>query len=41
MKYGLSEKQLQEIKTVLSSYDGVEQAVLFGSRAVFFNIVVA
>ncbi len=34
MKYGLSEKQLQEIKTVLSSYDGVEQAVLFGSRAI-------
>ncbi len=34
MKYGLSEKQLQEIKDVLASYEEVEEAVLFGSRAI-------
>jgi type I restriction enzyme, S subunit len=34
MKYGLSEKQLQEIKDVLASYEAVEAAVLFGSRAI-------
>jgi predicted nucleotidyltransferase len=34
MKYGLSDKQLQEIKEILASYESVEQAVLFGSRAI-------
>lgn len=33
MKYGLSEAQLQEIVDILSSYPEVEQAILFGSRA--------
>lgn len=34
MKYGLSEKQLQEIVSILSSYDAIEEAILFGSRAI-------
>jgi predicted nucleotidyltransferase len=34
MKYGLSDKQLQEIKEILASYVSVEKAVLFGSRAI-------
>jgi predicted nucleotidyltransferase len=34
MKYGLSDKQLQEIKEILASYESVEKAVLFGSRAI-------
>jgi len=34
MKYGLSEKQLKEIKDILASYPEVEEAVLFGSRAI-------
>ena len=34
MKYGLSEKQLQEIKNVLASYEEVDGAILFGSRAI-------
>ncbi len=34
MKYGLSESQLQEILGILASYDEVEKAVIFGSRAV-------
>lgn len=34
MKYGLSDKQLQEIITIISTYLQVEQAVLFGSRAI-------
>ncbi|KAF3983448.1 MAG: restriction endonuclease subunit S [Methylococcales symbiont of Hymedesmia sp. n. MRB-2018] len=34
MKYGLSAEQLTEIKAILSSYDAIEQAILFGSRAI-------
>jgi type I restriction enzyme S subunit len=34
MKYGLSESQRQEIIDILSSYKKVEQAILFGSRAI-------
>ncbi|PCJ20712.1 MAG: hypothetical protein COB02_04075 [Candidatus Cloacimonadota bacterium] len=34
MKYGLSEKQLKEIIKVLSSFEEVESAILFGSRAI-------
>ena len=34
MKYGLSQEQLKEINEVLSSYDAIEQAILFGSRAI-------
>ena len=34
MKYGLSEQQLTEIKDILASYDAVEEAILFGSRAI-------
>ena len=34
MKYGLSDKQLQEIKEILASYESVDKAVLFGSRAI-------
>jgi hypothetical protein len=30
MKYGLSDKQLQEIKEILASYESVDKAVLFG-----------
>ncbi|MEH0007594.1 MAG: nucleotidyltransferase domain-containing protein [Flavobacteriales bacterium] len=33
MKYGLSEKQLREITDILSTYDEVTEATLFGSRA--------
>ena len=33
MKYGLSQKQLDEIVRVLSSYGDIEEAILFGSRA--------
>jgi predicted nucleotidyltransferase len=33
MKYGLSQAQLQEIITILSSVPEVEKAVIFGSRA--------
>lgn len=34
MKYGLSEKQLSEIVTFISPYSEIEEAVLFGSRAI-------
>ncbi|MDR3264965.1 MAG: nucleotidyltransferase domain-containing protein [Synergistaceae bacterium] len=34
MKYGLSDKQLEEIISFISEYGEVEQAVLFGSRAI-------
>ncbi len=34
MKYGLSEKQLNEILDTLSKYPEIEKAVLFGSRAI-------
>jgi predicted nucleotidyltransferase len=34
MKYGLSEKQLNEIVTFISPYSEIEEAVLFGSRAI-------
>ncbi len=34
MKYGLSEKQLKEITDILASYEAVEIAILFGSRAI-------
>lgn len=34
MKYGLSEKQLDEIIGLIGSYPEVEEAVLFGSRAI-------
>lgn len=34
MKYGLSEKQLNEIITLIAAYPEIESAVLFGSRAI-------
>ncbi len=34
MKYGLSEKQLQEITAILASYEALDCAILFGSRAI-------
>ena len=34
MKYGLSESQLQEIIAFISQYPEIEEAVLFGSRAI-------
>ena len=34
MKYGLSEKQLDQIIKIISSYKEVEKAILFGSRAI-------
>ena len=34
MKYGLSEKQLDQIIKIISSYQEVEKAILFGSRAI-------
>lgn len=34
MKFGLSEKQLHEIIEFISSYTEVEEAILFGSRAI-------
>lgn len=33
MKYGLSQKQLQDIKTILAAWPDIESAWLFGSRA--------
>jgi uncharacterized protein len=33
MKYGLSEQQLQEIIAFIATYEAVEEAILFGSRA--------
>ncbi|NBV74513.1 MAG: nucleotidyltransferase domain-containing protein [Methylococcaceae bacterium] len=33
MKYGLSEQQLAEIVDILKRYPEVEEAILFGSRA--------
>ena len=33
MKYGLAEKQLEEIIDILSQYSEIEKAILFGSRA--------
>jgi len=33
MKYGLSEEQLKQIQDIISSYDEIEEAILFGSRA--------
>jgi len=34
MRYGLSEKQLSEITGIISEFDQIEEAVLFGSRAI-------
>ncbi len=34
MKYGLSDKQLREIVGIISSYPQIEQALIFGSRAI-------
>lgn len=34
MKYGLSEKQLNEIIAILSTFTEIEEAILFGSRAI-------
>jgi predicted nucleotidyltransferase len=34
MKFGLSNKQLEEIISVIQQYPEVEEAVLFGSRAI-------
>lgn len=34
MKYGLTDKQINEIREILASYQEVEQAILFGSRAI-------
>jgi len=34
MKYGLSEKQLAQIIGILSGFDQIDEAVLFGSRAI-------
>ncbi len=34
MKYGLSESQLNEVTTILSRYEEIESALLFGSRAI-------
>ena len=34
MKYGLSDKQLKEIVDIISSYPEIEEAILFGSRAI-------
>lgn len=34
MKFGLSEKQLHEVVQFISSYPEVEEAILFGSRAI-------
>lgn len=33
MKYGLSEKQLQEIVNTIAQFQEIEEAVIFGSRA--------
>jgi len=33
MKYGLSEEQLKQIQDIISSYDEIDEAILFGSRA--------
>ncbi len=34
MQYGLSDKHLRQIIEVLSQYEDIEEAVLFGSRAI-------
>jgi predicted nucleotidyltransferase len=34
MKYGLSQKQIEEIQSILSKYEEIEKAVVFGSRAI-------
>jgi predicted nucleotidyltransferase len=34
MKYGLSEEQLKQIQDIISSFDEIEEAILFGSRAI-------
>ncbi len=34
MKYGLTEKQVQEIIAIISSYQEVDKAIIFGSRAI-------
>jgi len=34
MKYGLSDEQLKQIQDIISSYDEIEEAILFGSRAI-------
>lgn len=34
MKYGLSDQQLKEITTIISSYPEVDEALIFGSRAI-------
>jgi len=33
MRYGLSEKDIQQIREVLASYPAVQKAILYGSRA--------
>lgn len=35
MKYGLSEKQLNEIISILSTFTEIEDAILFGSRTIY------
>jgi len=34
MKFGFSDKQLKEIKNIFASYEEIEEAILFGSRAI-------
>ena len=33
MKFGLSDQQIDEIIGILASYNEIEEAILFGSRA--------
>jgi predicted nucleotidyltransferase len=34
MKYGLSEKQLAEVIAIIAAHPEIEEAILFGSRAI-------
>ncbi len=34
MKYGLSEEQLEQVKTIIAEHKEIEEAILFGSRAI-------
>ncbi|MCD6584848.1 MAG: restriction endonuclease subunit S [Desulfobacteraceae bacterium] len=34
MKYGLSDEQLKQVLDIIASYDEIEEAILFGSRAI-------
>ena len=34
MKYGLSEEQLTEICNILTLYSEIEEAIIYGSRAI-------